>query len=167
MESLERLRFKGDITITARDVRTGEVIRQIRKSNLTVKGMRESVLRLLTQNTTPDDYAATRVYAIYCGTGTTPPTINDTTLEAVSFKKVIETPISVNLASGHFTVQMTMESGEGNGLTYTEVGLCSRGDGTLGGVAEGVLLLARQTHGAIEKTAAMSLEYTWTIQIQL
>lgn len=164
---MESLKFKGEIAITVRDARTGEVIRQIRKSNLTCKGMRESVLRLLAQNTAPDDYDKTKLWAIYCGTGTTPPTIDDTALEAVGFKKVVETPISINLGSGYLTVQMTMESGEGNGLTFTEAGLCTKGDGTLGGVAEGVLLTARQVHGAIAKTAAMSLEYTWTIQIQL
>jgi hypothetical protein len=162
---METLSFKGEFTIRVRDAQTGEILREIKKSNLVCVGARESVLKLISQQTTPDDYVLTKLWAIYSGTGTTPPTTTDTALETVAFKKACDQPFTVNLSAGWVEMQMTMESGEGNGNIYTEMGLFSRGNNDDPTIAAGALMYSRQIHGAVEKSSSMSIEYTWRFQV--
>jgi len=162
---MEKLGFKGEFTIRVRDAKTGEVLREIRKSNLVCVGARNAVIKLISQQTLPDDYSFNKIWAIYSGTGTTPPTTLDTALESAAFKKACDQPFTVNLSSGWVEVQMTMESGDGNGYAYTEMGLFSRGDNDDPTLTAGASMYARQVHGAIEKTSSLSIEYTWRFQV--
>jgi hypothetical protein len=167
MQLTDYLSLKGHIRIRVLDAKTGTELYREEKSNLVCVGARQAVTRLISQQTTPDDYDETKLWAIYAGTGNTAPDVNDTDLDTVVFKKACDQPFSVNLGTGEVEVQMTIESGEGNGYTYQEAGLFSRGDNddpNAGGIS-GVLMYARQLHGQIEKTSSISIEYTWRFQI--
>ena len=164
---LDKISFKGEFTIRIRDALSGRLLKEEHYKNLVCVGTQTAVLRLMSQLTTPADYEQTKLWAIYCGTGTTPPTTSDTTLETTVFKKACDTPFTVDLVAGYIEVQMTIESAEGNGNTITEAGLFSRGDNAdpnAGGIS-GVLMYTRQIHGAVAKTAAISVEYTWRFQV--
>lgn len=167
MQLMDSIRLKGHIRVRVLDAKTSAELYCEEKSNLVCIGARQAVTRLISQQTTPDDYEETKLWAIYAGTGSTPPDVNDTELDVAAFKKACDTPFSVNLSTGEVEVQMTIESGEGNGYTYQEAGLFSRGDNddpNAGGIS-GVLMYARQLHGQIEKTSSISIEYTWRFQI--
>lgn len=157
--------LKGQFTIRVKDAATGEVIQEINKQNLVCTGARKALLRLVSQQTTPDDYEQTKLWAIYCGNGTTPPVNTETALVSAQFKKAVDQPMTVDLTNGYVEVQMVMESGEGNGYDYTEVGLMSRGTADNPATTTNYLMYARQIHGAIPKTSAISIEYTWRLQI--
>lgn len=166
---MSKLGFKGKLTIRVKDAKTGRVLQKIEKSNLVCVGARSAVLKLISQQTLPSDYSYNKIWAIYCGTGTTPPTTVDTGLESVAFKKACAQPFAINPGSGSgpgwVEVQMLMESGEGNGNVYTEMGLFSRGSNDDPTLTSEAVMYARQIHGAIEKTSAISIEYTWRFQV--
>jgi len=121
----------------------------------------------LAQQTLPTDYTYNKIWAIYVGTGTTPPTTADEHLGAVAFKKACDQPFfTVSTSAGTVQVQMTVETTEGNGNVFTEIGLYTRGsEDNPNTPTVGAVMLARQIHGDIEKSSAMSIEYSWTIQV--
>lgn len=167
MQLTENLRLRGHVRVRILDAKDGFELYREEKRNLVCIGARQAVTRLISQVTTPDDYEETKMWSIYAGTGNTPPDVNDTGLDVVAFKKACDQPFSVTLGTGEVECQMTIESGEGNGNTYREAGLFSRGDNddpNAGGIT-GVLMYARQLHGQIEKTSSISIEYTWQFQI--
>jgi len=167
MQFVDNVKLKGHVCVRVLDAVSGAELYREEKSNLVCIGARQAITRLISQATTPDDYEETKIWAIYAGTGSTSPDVNDTTLDVVAFKKACDQPFSVNLSTGEIECQMTIESGEGNGYTYQEIGLFSRGnndDPTAVGIT-GVLMYARQLHGQLEKTSSISIEYTWRFQI--
>ena len=173
MQFTDLLELKGHMRVRVLDAESGKELYREEKRNLICVGAKKAVTRLVSQASvqgappTDDDFLHTKIWAIYAGTGATPPTVNDTDLDTVGFKKACDQPFSVDLTNGEVECQMTIESGEGNGNTYREAGLFSRGDAddpNTGGIAD-VLMYARQLHGQIEKTSSISIEYTWRFQI--
>lgn len=174
MQMMDKLRLKGHMRVRVLDANSNEELWREEKNNLVCVGAKQAITRLISQASLvaappddDDDYLNTKIWAIYSGTGDTAPTVSDTTLDTVAFKKVCDQPFSVDLVNGEIECQMTMETGEGNGNTYKEAGLFSRGtadDPNTGGITD-VLMYARQLHGQIEKTSSISIEYTWRFQI--
>lgn len=171
MQIRDGVKLKGRLGIRVLDANTRRVIREIKTPNQICVGSLEALVRLAAQTSvhggTSEDYEETRVWAIYAGDGSTPPLSVDASLDSVQFKKACDQPLVVNYSAGTFTAQMTIESGEGNGITYTEIGLFTRGDNDDPALTSGALMMARQLHGSIAKTAAIAIEYTWTIQFTL
>jgi hypothetical protein len=160
---MDQISPKGYVVIRVLDAEGREIQREEKPNQICV-GTKEAIAKLLSQQSGTDaEY--NKLWAIYAGTGTTPPTVNDTALETVVFKKACDQPFSVDTVNGIVEVQMTIESGEGNGNTFTEIGLYSRGDNDVPGSATGQLMYARQIHGAIVKTSSLSIEYTWRFQV--
>lgn len=173
MQFTDLVGLKGHMRVRVLDAKTGRELRCEEKPNLVCVGAKKAVTRLISQasvqggSPTDDDFLHTKLWAIYAGTGNTAPTVSDTGLDVVAFKKACDQPFSVDLTGGEVECQMTVESGEGNGNTYQEAGLFSRGnydDPNTVGIAD-VLMYARQLHGQIEKTSSISIEYTWRFQI--
>lgn len=173
MQLTDLVLLKGHMRVRVLDAETGEELYLEEKPNLVCVGAKKAVTRLISQASvqgappTDDDFLNTKIWAIYAGTGNTPPTVGDTELDVVGFKKECDQPFSVDLTNGEVECQMTIESGEGNGNTYREAGLFSRGsevDPNEPGITD-VLMYARQLHGQIEKTSSISIEYTWRFQI--
>lgn len=166
MEHVDNIGLRGFIRVRAIDAGTGEVLYHEEKRNLVCKGAKEALVRLMAQATTAD-YEETKLWAIYAGSGSALPDVEDTELDTVAFKKECVQPVSYSVLDGELSLQMTIESGEGNGISFQEAGLFSRGDNddpNDGGIT-GVLMYARQLHGAIAKTSGISIEYTWRFQI--
>lgn len=169
LDTASQVRVKGSVRIRIRDAKFGGIIREYHYPNLVCRGTKSAIAKLVSQQTTPDDYQKTKIWAIYAGSGATAPAITDDTLETVEFKKACDQPYAVDPSAGTVTVQMTMETGEGNGITYTEAGLFSRGsadDPNSPGITD-VTMYCRRVHGGIAKTVAISIEYEWTLQIAI
>jgi len=173
MDYIDQLGLRGILRVRVYDVATGKRLQHEEKRNLVCKGAKEALVRLIAQasihggSPTNVDFEETKLWAIYAGTGTALPDVEDTELDTVAFKKECVQPIAFSILDGEATLQMTIESGEGNGNTFQEAGLFSRGDNddpNAGGIT-GVLMYARQLHGAIAKTSGISIEYTWRFQI--
>jgi hypothetical protein len=162
---METIKLEGHFTIRVRDAKTGQELKKYESKNLICDGAKAALARLMGQVTTPADYQETKLWAIYAGSGTTSPSTSDTALETIKFQKACDQPMTVTTALGLVEATILMESGEGNGKTYTEIGFFSRGSANDPEVTTNALMYSRQLHGAIEKTSAITIEYTWRLQI--
>jgi hypothetical protein len=156
------------VTIRVRDAMTGELIRLIKGHNLVCKGSKEAILRLLAQRSDePNAADYNKVWSIYVGDGTATPAATDTDLDGTNRLGVaVSQNITKDEVNGYVEPTMTLGSGDFNGYDITECGLFTRGDGTLPTTPSADQeLLARQVHGAIAKTAAITVQYTWRYQV--
>jgi len=165
---MEAIKLEGYFTIRVRDAKTGKELKKLEGKNLVCVGAKAALARLMGQAATPADYQETKLWAIYAGIGTTSPSTADTALVNAQFRKACPQPLTITPSLGIVEMSMLMESGDGNGKTYTEIGLFSRGnndDPNYSPLPTGVLMYSRQLHGAIEKTSSITIEYTWRLQI--
>jgi len=164
MEQADIVKLSGFLRVRLLDPK-GRELRRMEKPNLVCVGAKQAIARLLSQETTPDDYEETKIWSIHVGTDSTPPVVGDTALGTDVFQKECDHPYSVDLGLGEVEVQMTIETGEANGNTLVEAGLFTRGDADDPTSAAGQLMMARQVHGSISKTSSFSIEYTWKFRI--
>lgn len=91
---------------------------------------------------------------IAIGTGTTAVTVSDTAMETELFRKAIDSKTKPNLISVMF--QGTLSSAEGNGTTFTEVGVFN--------AASGVTMVNHLIHTGILKASTFELRYQIEIE---
>jgi len=174
---MSKLKMRGDLIITARDIYNNLVKRiEIRNKITFLAG--DILVNLCLQRSA--DYGGglatgaqlnDQIYTMRMGTGSTAASRADTALEAQGIGLIIGDAGKTIPASGEMRFIATMANGVGNGggsVTYQEAGLFTKGNGSGATDAPGTIyttprLFARQAHPAIEKTAAISLTYDWTI----
>lgn len=171
MKLTSGIRLRGHLTIRILD-RTGREKERIEILNTICEGTELTLERLLSQETGVYIPNENRLWAIYAGTDNTPPAHDDTALGAQAYAKACVQPMIVSEGgvAGLLVCQMTMPAGggpaeNGNGNTFQEAGLYTRGDDDDPAVTVGALMLARQIHSAITKDSSISIEYTWRFQI--
>jgi len=165
-----KIKVYGQVIIVVRDVRSRRVLNRLSAHNLVVAPTKLALADLLTQQSTdPNAAEYNKIWAMYVGDGTTTPATSDTGLAGSNlFGKAVDQPITKNSGGvdGLVEATMTLESGDANGITLSEVGLFTRGDGTLANPpAAAQRMLARQLHGTIEKTSGITVAYKWLYQI--
>lgn len=184
MNLSDKLKFSGHLTVRVLDVLTREEKEKYSFPNVICVGMLDAVQRLMTfydEIPADPDYGTVakenRLWAIYAGDDNTAVSYTDTALGNVLFKKRCDAilagiPMSIDVGgiTGKMSVQMTMESTEGNttpNTIYVEAGLYSRGDkdDPNDPAITGTRLLAHQLHPAIEKNSSIAIEYTWDIRL--
>lgn len=137
--------IKGRVKIAAYD-QNGALIWGSQGDNLVVNLGRESAAKMAATGDSQYQFAS-----VSFGTSDTPPSPSDTTITGAIDKA------ATSITNPTFnTVEVVAELGttEGNGTTFTEVGLmCDNGD-----------LYARRVFGSFAKTSASRLVVTWTIQ---
>lgn len=180
MKFTDVFRFKGHLTVRVLDAKTRAEKQRFDLPNVICIGMLQAVERLMTfydEVPSDPDYGTVakqnRLWAIYAGDDNTTPAYTDVALGNLLFKKRCDaiatgTPMAIDVGgtTGLMEVQMTMESGEGNGSpnpTYREAGLYSRGDQDDPASTSGARLLARRLHPPIEKDSSIAVEYTWQV----
>lgn len=161
-----RLRMSGVLTIHIKDVVTNAVLQTIIKKNTITFLAGDIVRTLLAQRAT--DTAATefQLGSMRFGTNNTTPTRYDTNLlgEIAAVRRELTDDKKVNGVTGEISLRATMESSAGNGYTYREAGLFTKGttwDGSVGGSLQ---CFSRQIHSAVEKTSSIALDYNWVLQ---
>jgi len=164
----DALTLRGFVEIIIKD-RDGKVLKTMRDHNQVCVGALEAAEKLFSQATTPDDYEFNKMWGIYCGTDNTPAAAADTGLGTLVFAKQCSSiSTSVGGTLGLMEAEMTMGNAEGNGNTFCEVGLYTRGNADIPAapplINPNALMLARQVHGSIAKTAAIAIVYKWRYQ---
>jgi len=146
--------LRGELTVTVRDARTGEVtFSQTIKNTITYDGML-GVLRLLGQDgVTLTDY---QVASIRVGEGLTPPDREDVGLVAPVFTMLLNADNrSLSVATRELVVSATLGVGDANGHTLTEAAWFYA-NGTMGG---------RQLTVPVPKTNGITATYTWRLGV--
>ena len=179
MKPTDQITPKGFLQIQVFDAKTGEELRKMRieKPNLITQGSKRALTRLLSQEGFVDNphVAGThnpmeyRLWAIYVGDDNTAPATTQTALQATAgntTKKVVTQPVVI---TGEYTgiveVEITLTVSDHNDKYLRECGLFTRGDNDAPASASNVSMLARQVHGEIYKTTAITVKYTWRYQI--
>lgn len=167
MHLIDMLKLKGTLTIHVRQGDGGPIIQTISKRNTITFDASEVVRQLVAQRTTDYDPDNLKLASMRFGTNSTPPSRYDTNLHAEdpTLRKELTDAKKVNGLPGELILQATLLTTDGNGDTLCEAGLFTAGVGVWSDLIGGSLkLFARQIHGAIAKTSAISLDYNWTLQ---
>lgn len=152
----------GRVILTLRKARTSELVQRMESTNTIVGDGLEALLYLITQNTTEPAPANFAISSLRLGTGTTPSTQADKSLEsevyAVNFgtSEKLVVPASREVIFTH-----VLGSSEGNGYRYSEAGLAMR-DASLPTFSK---LFARFVHPPYDKISGVEATYEWHIGI--
>lgn len=153
----------GRVIISLHDTQTGTLKRRMESSNLIVGDGVEALLYLIAQNYGGPDPASFAVTSLRLGTGATPPTDADKSLEnevyAVNFgvgEKLV-VPANREVIFSH-----TLSTSDANGYRFSEAGLVMR-DAALPTFSK---LFARYVHPAYDKTSSVQALYEWHVSIR-
>jgi hypothetical protein len=154
------IHVRGDLTVTLRDTRTGQVVSTHTVRNKIVTTGVTALVRLLGQNSsvTAANYKITRLEV---GEGNTPPVAGDVALAtAFDSRKYIELDDSMReMGVSTLTITAVIQDTDEdlNDVAVSEAGLWM---GPLGSQT----LFARQIHAPVTKLLNQALEYRWVIQ---
>lgn len=166
--TIGKMKMRGRLTIHVLDSKTGRVLKTIHKQNTITFDAGNIVRGLLAQRATDHAAANLSIASMRFGTDNTTPTRSDTDLiaEVSAVRKQLGDSAKTNGITGEIIFQATLESGDGNGNTFREVALFTRGDTWNNDVnsSEGLEMFSRQINPAVEKTAGITLEYNWGLQ---
>lgn len=168
-----RIRMYGILTVVVKDS-NGSIIRTFTDNNKIMFNAADVIVALLAQRASdfpggrPAQIPNNQIYSMRMGTSNTAPSRNNTNLGNPIIGKVMGDNNKITVLPGEVSFSTTLELGDGNGNTFQEAGLFTKGSGTGALDAPGILvttprLFARQVHPAIPKTNAISIEYTWKI----
>lgn len=141
----EGMIISGEVELNIICSRTGKVLNHFTEKNLIVNLGKKTISRLI-------GGAGQAVNKISVGEGTTPAAVTDTSL-VNAFSKNVD---AVNYpADDKVRFSFSLDSGEANGLTITELGLLNNSNE----------LFSRKVRAAIVKTSAILITGFWTITI--
>lgn len=162
--------MRGDLSIIVRDAKTGKERKRIEIRNKITFLAADVLVELLAQRATDPDTSANTIFSMRMGTSNTPASRADTDLGAFIIGKELADVDKVTGVPGELQFSATLEAADANGNTLQEAGLFTAGDAgsptpsDSPGVAAGdPRMFARQTHPAIVKTIAITVEYSWRI----
>ncbi len=158
----------GTIVATVRSAKTGKVLKRIKIRNKITYLAADILVELIAQRATDPLPAQDLVYSMRMGSSNTAAQRSDTNLGAFTIGKVIGDVGKVTGGPGEITFIATLDSGDANGTTLREAGLFTAGTAPstsdTPGTAPGVTrMVARQVYPDIPKTAAVVVDYSWTI----
>ena len=164
--------MRGDLMVVRRSARTGDIESVWEKKNTITFAGPEAVIALLAPNIAlgASVQEQSQIKSMRFGTSNLAPEVSQTAL--ASEASVAGTPVRVELVDanrliGSGTVEFiaTLNSGTGNGVTYREAGLFTRGTADDPVVTTGAAMFARQVFPEQPKTSAVELEFRWRITI--
>jgi hypothetical protein len=164
----------GTISMVIRDATSGKVRRRITIRNKITFLAADVLVELIAQRATDPLPGFGQVYSMRMGSSNTAASRADTNLGAFVIGKVIGDVGKVTGAPGEIKFIATLGSGDANGSTLREAGLFTAGNpivspgapsasNTPGAAAGATRMFARQVYADIPKTAAIVVDYTWTI----
>jgi len=138
------------------------------KNQITNQG-RAAVLHHLWpwNNTTPINPLTYQFWSFAAGTNNTPPTASDTPASVfIAWRSRLVNVDDINVYTVEpndyrIRVTKTVPLDAAIGMVLREAALFTRGDNDDPALATGVSLYARQIHPAIEKSATMTVVYSW------
>ena len=168
-----KLNLRGDLRIVQRDATSCQIISVWEKKNVITFGATESLVKLLAPNAV---YGATvqeetQIKSMRFGTSNLAPQRTDTALASEAIDPSTTLPVRVELldanrivgAAGTVEFVAVLDPLTGNGNTYREAGLFTRGDADDPQATTFTTLFARQVYPDQVKTSAIQLEFRWRI----
>lgn len=164
----------GTISMVIRDAKTRNVLRRTTIRNKITYLAADVLVELIAQRATDPLATYDQIYSMRMGSSNTAATRADTNLGAYVIGKVIGDVGKVTGAPGEMKFIATLDSGDANGTTLREAGLFTAGSpiispgapstsNTPGTAAGATRMFARQVYPDIPKTAAIVVDYSWTI----
>lgn len=163
--------LRGDLRILRRDAGTNSILDVWEKQNVITFVGAETLVKLMAPNVAfgASVQLESQIKSMRFGLNNTTPQRTD--LDLVNEAVVASNPVRIELldanrivgASGTVEFTATLNSATGNGVTYREAGLFTRGTADDPLVATGASMFSRQVYPDQPKTAAVVLEYRWRI----
>lgn len=158
----------GTLRLTVRDALTRKIKKSITIKNKITFLAADVLVELIAQRVSDPVAARQRIYSMRMGSSNTAAARSDTNLGAFVIGVQLLDVNKITGAPGELQFVATLEAGDGNGNTLREAGLFTAGaapstsdsPGTTPGTTR---LFARQIHPDIPKTAAIVVDYSWTI----
>ena len=152
-----RIPLRGDLRIITRDASDFHILSVWEKKNVITFAGTEVLVKLMAPNVSlgANVQVESQIKAMRFGSSNTTPQRTDLAL-GNDADRVIG-------ASGTVEFNATLASGDGNGNTYREAGLFTRGTDDDPGVTTGQEMFSRQILPDQIKTAAVELEFRWRI----
>ena len=170
VELTTRIPLRGDVQIFRRCAKTGQLLDVWSKRNTITYVAGDVMVALLAPNALGlgGPQVTNQIKSMRFGTSNLAPYRTDTALaaEAVGARQEL---LDTNRFIGSSTVEFvaTLDSLTGNGVTYREAGLFTRGDNDDPSVSSGGKLFARQVFPDQPKSAAVELEFHWRITFSI
>lgn len=163
--------MRGDLRILRRDAKTLQLLDLWEKKNVITFGAGFNVMRLLAPNLAfgASVQQQSQILSMRFGTGNVTPQRADETLAAEAV--VLGNPVRIALPdanrivnpSGTVEFIAVLDSATGNGVTYREAGLFTRGTADDPLTTTGSTMFSRQIYPDQPKTSAVELEFRWRI----
>ncbi len=181
MQLRDGIHLRGDLRIVVADA-AGKVLRKIEIRNKIMFAAADVIVSLLAQRVSdfPDgvpnglpprtEMLNYGIYTMRMGTGNTAPSRSDLDLVNPIFGFVMDDAHKVTGVPGELQFLASLGLGDGNGNTFQEAGLFTKGAGVGPLDAPGATVLvprlfARQIHPPIPKTNAITLAFDWRLAI--
>ena len=156
IRSDDKVRLRGDLTVTMTNVSTGREVRHHVRNTITYDGLNSALYLWAQDSITAADY---QIVKLVPGLNATPPTRGDVSVvnpvAAGNQIPLTSANRSLSAATGELTISGTLGTTQANGLTLCEIGLVL-GNGSL---------FARQVHPNFTKTSSFTITYTWRIAV--
>lgn len=158
----------GTISMVIRDAKTLKVKKRITIRNKITFLAADILVELIAQRATDPVPGRDLIYSMRMGSSNTAAARSDTNLGAFIIGKVIGDVGKVTGAPGEIKFIATLGAGDANGSTLREAGLFTAGAAPSTSDAPGntpgvTRLFARQVYPDVPKTAAIVVDYSWTI----
>lgn len=171
MHVQERFGLRGDLQVIRRHAGTGKVLSFWEKKNVITFGAGVANVILLAPNASfgVNAQLENQIKSMRFGTSNLAPQRSDTQLAAEA--SVLGVPVRVQLSDANRIVGIAgtvefvavLDSATGNGNTYREAGLFTRGTADDPQVTAGATMFSRQIYPDQPKTSIVELEYRWRI----
>jgi len=163
--------MRGDLSVIVRDAATLKQIRRIDIRNKITFLAADLLVELIAQRATdPADPNYNSMFSMRMGISNTPASRSDTNLGGFIIGKELADVNKITGVPGELEFTAQLGAGDGNGNTFQEAGLFTRGDALVATPSDApstlpgkVRMFARQIHPAIPKTIAIVLDYSWRI----
>lgn len=166
-----KLPLRGDLCIIRRDAADKHILSVWERKNVITYTGTDALVKLMAPNAAfgANIQLENQIKSMRFGTNNTSPQRTDTGLAAEAV--VSGNPVRIQFADADRTVGVSgtvefraiLTSGYGNGVTYREAGLFTRGTADNPLTTTGALMFSRQVYPDQPKTAAVELEYRWRI----
>lgn len=156
--------LRGDLAIFRRDAGTGRLLSHWEKKNVIVYGAGTALTRLIAPNLAlgANIQQESQIKSMRFGESNAVPQRSDTALGAPVLAIEIVDAGRVHSA-GMVEFSVLMDSLTGNGTTFREAALFTRGDNNDPTLTVGALMFSRQVFPDQPKTALIELEFRWRI----
>jgi hypothetical protein len=168
----EGIPMMGTVCITIRDATTRAVKKRFEIRNKITFKAADLLVELIAQRVAGDQPPLRNsIFSMRIGSSNTAATRSDYNLGAFTIGKEIGDVGKVTGAPGEIKFFVTLDAGDANGTTLREAGLFTRGDEAVPTPSDPVInndnttprMFAHQVYPDVPKTAAIVVDYTWTI----